>query len=61
MSILSSSNYDNFRFLNSRFPNSTVSKVICFQNHVFLNLQYSKVSRDATILKLPLATTAQGG
>ena len=53
MSILSSSKYDNFQFLNLHF-----SKLDGFQSCMFLNLQYSsKVSRDATILKL--TATAQ--
>ena len=54
MSNLSSSKYNNFRFLKSRF-----SKHDGFQSCVFLNLQHSKVSRDATLLKLPLAATVQ--
>ena len=54
MLILSSSKYDNFQFLNLCF-----SKLDSFQSCIFLNLQYSKISHDATILKLPLTTTAQ--
>ena len=59
MSILSSSKHDNFQFLNLCF-----SKLDDYQSRMFpklyvLNLQYSKVSRDVTILKLPLTTTAQ--